>query len=429
MRHGAVVLAVRTADGVVERHLMAEGVHGRLRRNHRTAERTVGTLGKTGFGAGRRYRGVRHGAVRAGRVVVKRGKLGGSGFFREVLFAAGAVVMRHGAVVLAVRTADGGVERHAVAGSDNSHSLRLNTSIALVGIRTGLGAGGKLGVLNKRGERVRRSGIACGNGLVFGNIGIAAPAVERVVVRFVRISGRVRGRGGGRAVVHFFGFENRAVPVLEGDGVFINRGRAHVDGGCRCDIGNGIRDGIAALGGAYGTVRCRHGRVRAVGIAGTERYRKADAAAVICFCRRRGIRISRAVFGKGHVKLIPGIIQVDHAAAVRRNRGGGDDGIPYLALFIRKSGIGLFQIGKRQRGVRGAGLVFGLFQRIRAAVQIHLVMVHLIRGVCVGGPTRVQGGGRRFVPRSGGSARGGIILRAAGSGRGIVIALEGVAGS
>ena len=335
-------------------------------------------------------------------------------------------------------------------------------------------------------KAVRRGGKARLDRFIRSNIGIAAPAVEGIVIGAIRILRLRGGRGGGRAVVHFFGFENRAVFRLEGDGVFIDRGRAYVDRGgggdaryrirngvaalacahraVRCrhggvravgvargerhgkadaaavvhgsggrgvgvaravlierngvavdrggahadrgggsDVGYRIRDGIAALAGRYRADGCRHILVRAVGIAGTERYRKADAAAVICFCRRRGIRISRAVFGKGHVKLIPGIIQVDHTAAVRRNRGGGDDGIPYLALFIRKSGIGLFQIGKCQRGVRGAGLVFGLFQRIRAAVQIHLVMVHLIRGVCVGGPLREERTGLRRIGGHGGA--------------------------
>ena len=78
-------------------------------------------------------------------------------------------------------------------------------------VRVGLPCAGGMG----------RSGKARGDGLIGGDIRVAAPGVEGIVVRTVRLLGLRGGRGGVAAVKHGFGFEHRAVFRFKGNRIAV----------------------------------------------------------------------------------------------------------------------------------------------------------------------------------------------------------------
>ena len=78
----------------------------------------------------------------------------------------------------------------------------------------------------------------------------------------------------------------------------------------------------------------------------------------------------------------------------------------------------------------GAGLVIGLRRfGVVGAGRVHIIMIDFVWGVRIRRPARVERRGRGLVPGPCRSAGGGIILRSARRGTGIIVAGEGVARS
>ena len=301
------------------------------------------------------------------------------------------------------------------------------------------GAGAGLGTAGKTGGSVAApfAGMRGGrkarlNGFIFLDIGIAAPAVERIMVSIVRGFGLRGGRGGVRSVVHGFGFQHRAVFRLKGDGIAVNGCRAHADAGGGGDIGYGIGNGVAALAARHRAVGSGHRRVLAVGVARAERHGKAHAAAVVHGRGGRCVGVARAVLAEGYVVAVDGCIAYGDAA------GGGDaryrigDLAAALGICHRTGGGG-------NGGHAAVGVACGKRDLERGAAVIGNACCGLLRyGVArtgrkrhVGVPARVQRirfrGIRVFIPGMGGGSVGFIILCTAGGSGGIVITGKGVA--
>ena len=218
--------------------------------------------------------------MRAGGVIAEIRELGIALFVREIFIASGAMIVRNGAGVQAVRTGNGILKRHIVA--EGSYGLACGpvAAGALVGGGACLRTGGRLRLGYKRIKRVRRGGKARLDGFIGGDIGIAAPAVEGIVIRGVRGFGLRGGRRGAAAVIHGLGAEHRTVFRLEGYGIAVDGGVAHGDVTGGGDAGYRVGDHVAALAARHRAGGGGNRGHAAVGVASGKRDLERGAAVI-----------------------------------------------------------------------------------------------------------------------------------------------------
>ena len=155
------------------------------------------------------------------------------------------------------------------------------------------GTGGLLPVMRDSGKgRLDR--------LVGGDVGVAGPAVKNIVIRIVRGSGGIGGRGGVAAVVDGLGLQHRAVPVLEDDGVRFNlpHGVEH---------GVGVR-GIGRALRVFGRGRGRIGRPAKEGVMLARRFGGGEGQILV---KELILRVRRAGAALGVVRDVVDLFKTE----------------------------------------------------------------------------------------------------------------------